>query len=285
MAPLVLFGMTVFCAGLQAQRRLGLQSARHAPSDLEVGGSLCGVPVGQTRFVSYKELLALPQESYRVVDDSNFGRPVTVSGIPLTQLPKLLGAQPGGEMVIAIGDDQYQAHYPADYLHAHHPLLVLRVNGKDAPHWPFGVDGVPMGPYMVSHPSFKPAFRILSHEDEAQVPWGVVRIDLRREADVYAPIQPRGKSANNPLVQQGYIIARQNCFRCHSSQGEGGRKSHFDWNDLAQKSTAMPKYFDRYVRQPKELNPKSQMAANPEYDNATLNALRRYFATFAETSR
>ena len=244
-----------------------------------------GVPPGQTRFVSYQELLSLPQETYTVSDDSNFGRTVRISGVALAKLPALLGAQPGAAMVIAIGDDQYAAHYPASYLHAHHPLLVLKVNGKDPAHWPLGVDGVPMGPYMVSHPSFVPAFRVLSHEDEAQVPWGVMRIDLRDERQVYAPIEPRGPSASDPLVQQGYTIARQNCFRCHSRHGEGGRKSSRLWEDLAQKAVTMPKYFDAYVRTPKKINPKSQMAASPEYNDATLLALRRYFATFAETTR
>ncbi|MGA7157632.1 MAG: hypothetical protein WBY53_12330 [Acidobacteriaceae bacterium] len=241
------------------------------------------MPRGETRFVSYEQLLSLPQESYNVANDPNFGRPITISGVALEKLPALLGAQPGASMVIAIGDDQYAAHYPASYVRAHHPLLVLKVNGKDPAHWPLGVDGVPMGPYMISHPNFQPSFHVLSHQDEAQVPWGVIRIDLRREEKVYAPIQPHGPAARDPLVLQGYTIARQNCFRCHNRLGEGGRKSKFLWGDLAQKAITKPHYFDVYVRSPKKINPRSQMAASPEYDDATLLALRRYFSTFAES--
>jgi hypothetical protein len=178
--------MTVCTAALGPEQRLVLQTTRRAPSDLEVGGSLQGVPQGETRFVSYKSLLSLPQENYTVADDTNFGKTVHISGISLEKLPGWLGAQNGATMVIAICDDKYAAHYPASYVHAHHPLLVLKVNGLEPDHWPLSVDRLPMAPYMVSHPSFKPSFRVLSHDDEAQVPWGVVRLDLRREQTVYA---------------------------------------------------------------------------------------------------
>jgi mono/diheme cytochrome c family protein len=284
-ALIVLCGMTVGMAALKTPQRLVLQLARQASSDLEIGGSLQGVPQGQTRFVSYQSLLSLPQETYTVTDDSNFGQTQQITGIPLAELPTLLGAQAGASMVIAICDDNYAAHYPASYVSAHHPLLVLKVNGLKPDHWPLGVDQLPMGPYMVSHPSYKPSFRVLSHDDEAQVPWGIVRLDLRREQEVYAPIQPQGASANDTVVQQGYAIARQNCFRCHNRSGEGGQKSSYSWGHLAHKAVTDPTFFNAYVRTPKQLNAQSQMAASPQYDDATLSALRRYFASFVETAR
>ena len=284
-ALLVLCGMTVCTAASETEHPLVLHMERHAPSDLEVGGSLQGVPQGETRFVSYKSLLSLPQESYTVTDDPNFGKTVQISGVSLEKLPGWLGAQNGAAMVIAICSDKYAAHYPASYVHAHHPLLVLKVNGQEPDHWPLGVDRLPMAPYMVSHPSFKPSFRVLSHDDEAQVPWGVVRVDLRREQTVYVPIEPQGAAAKDPIVQQGYAIARQNCFRCHSRSGEGGLKSKLHWRDLAHEALTNPTRFDAYVRHPKSINPQSQMAASPQYDDATLSALRRYFASFQEPSR
>jgi len=284
-ALLVLCGMTVCTAAFQTEHRLVLQTERQAPSDLEVGGSLQNVPRGETRFVSYESLLSLPQESYTVTDDTNFGTTAQVSGVSLEKLPAWLGAESGASMVIAICDDKYAAHYPASYIHAHHPLLVLKVNGLKPDHWPLGVDRLPMGPYMVSHPSFKPSFRVLSHDDEAQVPWAIVRLDLRREQTVYAPIEPQGAAANDPIVQQGYTIARQNCFRCHSRSGEGGKKSMLLWHDLTHEAVTNPTKFDAYVLHPKKIIPQSQMASSPQYDDATLNALRRYFASFQETIR
>ncbi len=284
-ALLVLCGMTVCTAAIETGRRVVLQTERHALSDLELGGSLQGVPEGQTRFVSYNSLLSLPQETYTVTDDTNFGKTVQISGVSLAKLPGWLGAQDGATMVIAICDDKYAAHYPASYVNAHHPLLVLKVNGMEPDQWPLSVDRLPMAPYMISHPSFKPSFRVLSHDDEAQVPWAVVRLDLRREQTVYAPIEPQGAAAKDPVVQQGYAIARQNCFRCHSRSGEGGQKSKVHWRDLAHEAVMNPTRFDGYVRHPKNINPQSQMAASPQYDDATLNALRRYYASFQELTR
>ncbi len=284
-ALFVLYGMTVCMAAFRTRQLPVLQTARHAPSDLEIGGSLQGVPPGVTRFVSYNLLLSLPQESYTVRDDTNFGRTVHISGVSLADLPMWLGAQQDAAMVIAICDDKYAAHYPAAYVRDHHPLLVLKVNGLEPGHWPLGVDRLPMGPYMISHPRFTPSFHVLSHADEAQVPWGVVRLDLRREQEVYAPIDPHGAASHDPVIQQGYTIARQNCFRCHSRSGEGGQKSPVLWHDLAQEAVSNPTRFDGYVRHPRKFNPQSQMAASPEYDDATLNALRRYFSSFAEPTR
>jgi mono/diheme cytochrome c family protein len=258
---------------------VSLYRHRAGASDLEVGGALAGVAKGQTRFVRYSDLLTLPLETYTVTDDTNFGKTVRITGVSLAGLPRWLGAAPGAGMVIAVCDDAYAAHYPAAYLRAHHPLLVLRVNGKDPAHWPVGVDGVPMGPYMVSHAHYTPSFRVLAHEDEAQVPWGVVRLEFRNEQQVYAPIEPRLRS---PLADQGYTIARQSCFRCHSNGGEGGLKSNRSWGVVARRAQSDPAWFDAYVRDPKKINAASQMAASPQYDAATLRALRAYFAEFTE---
>ena len=260
-----------------------LHKTRQHPDDLEIGGDLTGVIKGETRFVTYNDLLSLPQETDTVSTDTNFVGTVTISGVPLEKLPALLGAASSAEMVIAICDDSYNAHYPAEYFSAHHPLLVLRVNGLPPAQWPKGADGFAMGPYMISHPSFTPAFHVLAHTDEPQVPWGVLRLDFRNELEVYAPIVPR-TSVHAETVHDGYAIARQNCFRCHANEGEGGTKSPVSWNEIASKAVHASGYFDQYVRTPKQINPDTQMAASPQYDAATLAALRAYFATFKETT-
>jgi len=279
MAAMTLVGLCLCIGQLAGAQGLVLHRTRLSASDLEIGGSLAGVAKGQTRFVRYAELLTLPLETYTVTDDTNFGKTVRITGVSLVKLPQWLGAAPDAGMVIAVCDDAYAAHYPAAYLKAHHPLLVLRVNSKVPAHWPVGVDGVPMGPYMVSHAHYTPSFRVLAHDDEAQVPWGVVRLDFRNEAEVYAPIAPR---LHTQLVEQGYTIARQSCFRCHSRDGEGGVKSNRGWGVLARRAQNDPQWFDAYVRDPKKINAASQMAASPQYDAATLRALRVYFTEFSE---
>jgi mono/diheme cytochrome c family protein len=82
-------------------------------------------------------------------------------------------------------------------------------------------------------------------------------------------------------VLSGYAIARQNCFRCHGRTDEGGTKSGTSWEQVARIAADDPRHFDAYVRNPKALYPQSEMAPSPQYDAATLAALRAYFSLFA----
>jgi mono/diheme cytochrome c family protein len=274
-----------------SQERVPLNTARKSASDLEVGGELAGLPRGAARYVTLASLLALPQVTYTVTDDTNFagaaggGTNVSgtkISGVPLDELVRALAAAPESDMVVAICDDKYRANYPRDYVKAHQPLLVLRVNGQLPPRWPKDREThrFSMGPYMISHPKFTPAFTVLSHTDEAQIPWGVVRIEFRDERAVFGAIAPRGPRAKDAAVQAGYRIAEQNCFRCHNMGGEGGEKSGRPWLVLAAWAAASPEYFSAYVRDPKKKSRHSEMPANRGYDDATIRAIRDYFATF-----
>jgi mono/diheme cytochrome c family protein len=267
---------TAVAAKLHAQRAFA--------SDLEIGGDLIGLPPGTTRYITREALLGLPQVSYTVTDDSNFTGPTKVSGVLLEDLLRDLSAKPRAAMVVAICDDKYRANYPRDYMAAHRPLLVLEVNGKPPAGWPkdSGGHGFDMGPYMVSHAKFTPAFKILSHTDEPQIPWGVVRLEFRDERAVFSPIAPHGPRANDAAVRAGYKIAQQNCFRCHNSGAEGGQKSGVTWAVLAALATSSPEFFVDYVGNPKSKSPGAQMPGNPNYDDETMRALTAYFRTFSD---
>ena len=184
-------------------------------------------------------------------------------------------------MITATSVDSYKVNYPASYLRDHHPLLVLRIEGRPPAEWARSPHGPVLGPYIISHTSFTPSFRVLAHPEEPQIPWGVVRLDIRREETVYGGIEPRGSKANQTSVQQGYIIARQNCFRCHNEHAEGGFKANRSWQVVARRSVADPQYFNSYVKRPDLMNSASSMAASPKYDDVTLTALRDYFSLFA----
>src|SRR5579864_1340517 len=92
------------------------QEKRQLPSDLEIGGQLAGLPPGSTRYIARQELLALPQVTLTVADDSNFTGPTKISGVELAELAKRFAADPSSEMIVAICDDNYLAGYPAAYL-------------------------------------------------------------------------------------------------------------------------------------------------------------------------
>lgn len=282
-AVLVLMLLPIPAAFGDAQSSPLLHDKRQQASDLEVGGALAGLPPGSMRYLTWAELAAMPQATFTATGDTNFTGPTKIRGVSLEVLARRLAAAPSSAMVLAICDDRYLSAYPHDYLAAHHPVLVLEVNGQPPSGWPRAAEdhASDMGPYMISNPKFMPSFKVLSHSDEAQIPWGVVRLEFRDEKTVFGAIAPRGPHAVDADVQAGYRIAAQNCFRCHNEGSEGGQKSGRPWDLLGGRAAASPKDFAAYVRSPAARNPSAQMPANPEYDDATLAALTAYFRTFA----
>jgi mono/diheme cytochrome c family protein len=270
-----------------ARSSANFHTHRQSPSDLEVSGSLAGLPTGSTRYITRDELLAMPQVSFTVSDDTNFSGLTKIQGVSLEELARQLGASGMSDLVVAICDDGYRANYPHSYLVAHHPVLVLNVDGHPPSGWPKDSQEhtYDMGPFMISHEHFTPSFKVLSHVDEAQIPWGVVRIEFRKEQIVFGAIAPRGAHARSPDVRAGFRIAQQNCFRCHNSGAEGGEKSGRSWQVIASLTTKSPDRFAKYIRNPLAVDPMAKMPANPDYDDATLNALTAYFRTFSEKTK
>jgi mono/diheme cytochrome c family protein len=262
-----------------------LHAERSSPSDLELSGEeLRGEEnsPGPTRYLTRDDLLTLPQVTYTVTDDANFTGPTEVSGVLLEDLARALTASPDSDLIVAVCSDQYRANYPRSYIAAHHPLLVLKINGQPPAGWPKDSEthAYDMGPYLISHAKFTPAFKIFAHSDYPQIPWGVVRLEFHNEKTVFGAIAPRGPQAADQLVQAGYRIAQQNCFRCHNSGPEGGMKSGHPWLVLSAWAATSPQYFADYVRHPESRNPNAQMPGNPGYDDATIAALIAYFKTF-----
>lgn len=255
-----------------------LYAQRSSPGDLEIGGELAGLLPGTTRYLRYNDLLKLPQETVTITDD-NFRTPTQITGVSLAKLAALLGRH--ADMIVAICYDSYRSNYSPEYLAAHDPILVLRINGQTRDHWPRAPNGDLLTPYVISHPKFKPRFKVLSHDDEAQIPYGVTRIEFHSGAKVYAPILPAPQWRENTTVQDGYRIAREDCFRCHDSGGQGGTLGHHSWTDLANIAATDPERFRRIIHDPLSVKPGARMPGEPGYDAATLDALVEYFRTFA----
>lgn len=254
-----------------------LHPQRTSVGDLALGGDLAGVPRGTTLFLRYDDLLRLPQTTYTIDDDPNFHGHTVISGIPLAQLAHLFGQPDSSDLIVALCYDKYRSNYPSDYIRDHQPLLVLRIDGKLRDRWPQSEYGGPMGPYLISHPTFTPSFTILSHKDEMQIPFGVIEIDFRSQSRVFGAIRPPGKWPGNSPIWQGYIIARQDCFRCHNAGLEGGQMARRDWKILAAWATTDPALFAAYIHAPKSVMPSAKMPAHADYDAASLHALTLYF--------
>ena len=286
MTRALLLVLAAVAAALPANDGLSiLHTDRSSPGDLEIGGELARLPQGSTRFIRYEDLLALPQETYTVSDDTDLPPNTEISGVPLASLARLLGKSPHDSLIVAICYDHYRANYPGDYLAQHHPLLVLRINGKLRDQWPKSPSGDALGPYLISHPLFKPAFKILSHWDEMQIPYGVTRLEFRQESAVFGAIRPHGFWPSKSQVQQGYLIARQDCFRCHNMGPEGGTMAGRSWEDLANSAWDDGPTFRDIIHNPASVNPGAKMPPHPQYDFGTLDALTYYFKTFATAGR
>jgi cytochrome c2 len=254
-----------------------LRAARSSPNDLELNAD-----AGPTRYLSLHDLLPISQTITIAPDDGNFKTASQVKAVPLENLARALGAPPT-DMIVAICKDKYRGYYPRDYLAAHHPVLVIELNDKPLSDLPTESEGDDPGPYLIAHENFTSAFKILAASDEPQIPWGVVRLEFRDEKTVFGAIAPYGPHAGDAELQDGYKMARQNCFRCHNNGSEGGLKSGVSWTVLGALAANSPEFFVGYVRDPKAKNPKTQMAASPEYDDRTMRALIAYFRGFAPT--
>ena len=136
-----------------------------------------------------------------------------------------------------------------------------------------------MGPFLITHPHFAPGFKILAHQDEPQIPWGVVRLEFRNESRFYGAFDRRGSQSDDPAVEAGYRIAMQNCLRCHSISEEPA-KARYTWSELGTIAAEAPEQFAAYVKNPQSVAPYAKMPANPAYDDPTLRALTAYFRAF-----
>jgi hypothetical protein len=283
-ATLLILGLATSLS-LAASPRIVLHEARQLETDLEIGGDLSGLHPGSTRYLTYSDLLRLPQVEYTVSDDGNFSGATKIGGVALTELIRDLGDAVATDFVVAICNDGYRTNYPSAYLAAHRPVLVLRINGRTMEGWPKSRYGHSLGPYLISHPKFTPSFRILSHTDEPQIPFGVVRLEFRGEQAVFGAIFPPGGFSADDSLMAGYRIAQQNCFRCHNMGAEGGQMAGRSWQVLAMWASTEPDFFSRFVKNPKSVDVKSRMPGFPDYDAETIEVLRRYFASFAPPVR
>ena len=259
---------------------LSPKAERSSRLDLEVSGNLAGLFKGSKAYVRRRDLLALPQVEFTVSNDANFTQPVKVRGVELQVLARDLATDGEQAVMVAISSDYYRGFYPQAYRKIHRPVLVLEVNGQPPSGWPKGRGGNPLGPYLVTHDNFVPGYKILAHQEEPQIPWGVVRLEFEDENAAFAAIAPRGPGADNPSVQSGYRIAQQNCLRCHANSDEH-TKGTLTWSALAIMAARSPEQFAAYVKDPTSFSPNSEMSPNPEYDDATLQALIDYFTPFA----
>jgi cytochrome c2 len=259
-----------------------LHTTRQAASDLEITGLVDGLAPGQSAYIRYADQLHLPQTQATVSDDPDYPGTLRVTGVLLETLAAAIHPLPASDLIDATCSDRYRSHFPRQYIAQHHPILVLTIDGKPLAAWAHAAHQYDPSPYVVMYANFTPSFRLLSHTDKPQLPDNLIRLNFSTQAATFGAITPHGPHPPGSPAEIGFIIAKQNCLRCHFMGQYGGTKSGHSWQSLGQWASDEPKYFQAYIHNPKAIDPHANMEPQPEYDAQTLAALTAYFRTFAE---
>lgn len=240
---------------------------------------------GTVHYISYEQLLTLPQTTVTVTGDENFRelapQKLTVTGVYLDVLERSLGALPRADLLTALCSDGYRATYTREYVKTHRPVLALKIDGLPVETWVTQTQNDDPGNYFVTHADFTPSFSVLSFQEVPKNPTKVIRLEFDSAQQVYGAIAPHKKDASNLQVIEGFRIAQQHCYRCHNMGGFGGTKAGRPWHTLGNYAATSPSTFERYIRDPKSIDPDSAMPPNPKLDGSTAKALQAYFQTFA----
>ena len=99
-------------------------------TDLKLSGDCPEYPAYAVRFIAYAELRSFHKSPLllQMIRTSRERR--KSQGVYLDELLAALNISGKNILIAAICDDEYEGHYSVEYRAVHHPILVLRVNGK-----------------------------------------------------------------------------------------------------------------------------------------------------------
>jgi cytochrome c2 len=272
----------VAVSGVSSVRALELRQERGGETDLAVSGLLKGLPAGETRYLRWADLRALPVEKLKLAGEFVPGeQEVTV--VFLAELWKVLPLADSADTLLARCNDGYASIYRDRFVEKQRPFLVLEINGQGPEKWPPPGLAFNPGPYVitVSDTVAPGVSRLLDVEHKK--PWGVSSLEIanyaERDRDLFS-----GKWAKlSARAQDGREIWVNSCASCHRGPGNSfsGAKSDRPFEVLAAHAQYNPDYFKKYVRDPKSLVPTAKMEPHPHYTDAQLEALIAFITAAA----
>ena len=102
---------------------LDLYRERSSPYDLALTGRLAGVPAGETRYVRWSDLRALPA-SELTVDGEFVKGPEVLTAVFLGDLWKALPVAAGADTFLATCGDGYASVFTLDFISRYRPCLL-----------------------------------------------------------------------------------------------------------------------------------------------------------------
>ena len=213
----------------------------------------------------------------KTAKDPNTQQPATYTGVYFNDL--ISGLQSSAEQTVLGANcyDGYQQYYDPDYDEKHHPIFLLKYDGKAPAEWPKSEHDSPMGPYCVVHESFQPLETVYGYTEAPRIPFGIVSVELTSYALSLGKFD--APDPHNSEVMKGQKIAVGSCVSCHNNGSAGGKMAQRPWQVLAANAVYNSDYFRQYVVDPQKFKPNVAMPAHPTFDSATLDALQTYFKT------
>lgn len=253
---------------------LELHTEKQSAFDLALTGQIEGVPAGETRYLRWDELAALPSRVLKL-DGEFVPGPQDVTIVMLTDLLAQLPRKAGADAVIATCSDGYASIYTQAFIKDYQPFLVLKINGQGPDRWPpEGLKFNP-GPYVISiADQLAPGASKLLDAGHKR-PWGVNAIELVNYAERFAVLNQGALAKPSATVAAGREIWVNSCFSCHNipQSNLGGTKAARPIQILASHAAYNADYFRTYVRTPTKLNPAAKMEPHPHYTDAQLDSL------------
>ncbi len=273
-AKCALAAMALLGASSRAAGGVELHRERGSPLDLAVTGQLAGVPGGETRYVPWAELRALPVARLRLQDEFTPGeQEVTV--LYLDELWRALPAAPGADVLLATCNDGYASVYRRSFIAKYRPFLVLEIDGRGPADWPPPGLKFNPGPYVITiAAAVVPAVATLLDANHKK-PWGVVTVEFASYAERFHDAYAGAWARLSARAAAGREIWVNSCASCHAGPGQafGGAKSGQAFPTLAALAAANPVFFRDYVRHPQALVPAAKMEGHPHYTDPELDQL------------
>ncbi len=258
---------------------LNLLPERQSEGDLEVSGHFAN---GQTNgFVAREQLFALTVVTVTNRHDVELQRSVVYTGIALDDILAALPGTDASDAILAVCRDKYAAVFSSEYRHQHSPILVLKMDGKDYADWPRTPGGARMAPFYISYERFeaRPEETVAGVVEESLIPFSVVHLKFLRLGESLDQLRVSGAEGK---TLQGQTLAIQLCLHCHYSGEMGGRFSGKPWLVVAAWAKAEPDLFQKYIRNPRQVEPTSRMSGFPDFGDEALSGLQSYFSAFLQ---
>jgi hypothetical protein len=263
---------------------LSLNPTSTSPFDLEVRGLVAGIPQGETRYIKWADLRAMPTTPIKVIGEFVPGEQ-TVTGLFLSDVWAALPVSTEADVLLADCVDGYASVYPQNTLEQHKPFLILEINGQGPEAWPPAGLKFNPGPYVISvSAGVAPVIADLLDAGHKR-PWGVKRLEFANHAKRFASMYEGAWAKLSPRAIQGRELWINSCYSCHAGPvaSLGGTKSPRPFAVIVAQATYNKSYFKAYVRDPQKTMPGAKMEAHPHYTDAHLEAMIAFLK--AETSK